>query len=750
MRNPLSKRFPRELKSELGKYIVLFIFIAGMIGIVSGFMVAGNSMLATYNNSFEKYNIEDGNFELVYKAKEALISTLEAEGLTIYENFYVEEETKDIDTTLRIFRIRQEVNLACLMEGSLPVKNNEIAIDRMYADNNDLAVGDTLVVGGREMLISGLVSLSDYTALFSSTSEMVFDALKFGVAVVTENGFEEFGDVHLHYSYSWIYDNPPADDIEAKELSEDFLEVLSGEALLANYIPAYINQAIVFAGNDIGRDSAMIGMFLYIVVLIIAFVFAITISNTIAKEASVIGTLRATGYSKAALVRHYLVMPMLVTLTAAVAGNILGYTWGKDFAESMYYNSYSLPTYVTLWNADAFIKTTVIPLVIMFVINLAILICKLNISPLKLIRRDLGRRKKKKAFKLNTKIGIMKRFRLRIIFQNMPNYITIVIGIFLANIIMLFGCVFEPLLDKYQEDITSNLLCEYQYVLKAQVETETEGVEKYAVTTLETLGDVTKSEQVMIYGIYENSNYVDMELSGSTVIISNAYAEKYDIEEGDEITLKEQYGVKEYSFIVTGVNYYPAGIAVFMDAAAFNEVFEFEEGYYNGYFSDEEIKDVDERLIASKITIDDMTKTSRQLKHSMGEMMSIFLVFGVLMFMLIIYLLSKIIIEKNANSISMAKILGYSDAEINSLYVVSTAIVVIVSLLVTLPLVNIIMEEVFAIMFMEYAGWLPYYVPFSVLVKIVVLGIAGYAIIAFIQMRNVKRIPLDEALKNVE
>ena len=43
-----------------------------------------------------------------------------------------------------------------------------------------------------------------------------------------------------------------------------------------------------------------------------------------------------------------------------------------------------------------------------------------------------------------------------------------------------------------------------------------------------------------------------------------------------------------------------------------------------------------------------MTKTSRQLKVFMGNMMAIFYVFGIIMFMLIVYLLSKIIIEKNA------------------------------------------------------------------------------------------------------
>ena len=44
MRNPLWRRIPKELKEELGKYIVIFLFMVITTGMVSGFMVAGESM----------------------------------------------------------------------------------------------------------------------------------------------------------------------------------------------------------------------------------------------------------------------------------------------------------------------------------------------------------------------------------------------------------------------------------------------------------------------------------------------------------------------------------------------------------------------------------------------------------------------------------------------------------------------------------------------------------------------------------
>ena len=44
---------------------------------------------------------------------------------------------------LRIYPNRMQVNTVCLMQGALPAAATEIAIDRMYADNNRLNIGDT-------------------------------------------------------------------------------------------------------------------------------------------------------------------------------------------------------------------------------------------------------------------------------------------------------------------------------------------------------------------------------------------------------------------------------------------------------------------------------------------------------------------------------------------------------------------------------------------------------------------------------
>ena len=100
---------------------------------------------------------------------------------------------------------------------------------------------------------------------------------------------------------------------------------------LKAFVPRYLNQAITFTGDDMGSDKAMMIILLYIVIVIMAFVFGITISNTIRRESGVIGTLRASGYTRRELIRHYMALPVLVTLVGA---------WWEIFWDIQYLKMY--------------------------------------------------------------------------------------------------------------------------------------------------------------------------------------------------------------------------------------------------------------------------------------------------------------------------------------------------------------------------------------------------------------------------
>lgn len=805
IKNPLIKRIPKELAGDWKKYLVVFLFLVLTIGFVSGMYVANESMLTAADEGITRYKQEDGHFELKEKADSSLIDAIEsgekadipgqAEGntadgdnddseengksgddldnskktsVTVYENFFRnEDEDNDndgkSDGTIRVYAKTDDINLACLLDGDFPQNENEIAVDRMHADNAGMKVGDKISVSGKEFKITGLIAYVNYSTLHEKKTDIIFDAIKFDVAMVTQEGFDRL-DKSIHYSYAWKYDHAPADDIEEKEQSDSFMEAMVTQAMLAgneveDYTPKYGNPAINFATDDMGSDKAMGGILLDILVVIIAFIFAVTISNTIANESSAIGTLRALGYTKGELVRHYLSMPVIVTLLAAIVGNILGYTVFKNVVVSMYYNSYSLPVYKTIWNPDAFLKTTVLPVIIMLVVNLIVIVRMMQHTPLQFLRHDMKKNKSKKAMRL-PRWNFMSRFRLRIMFQNKANYLILFVGILFIMVMLAMAVGMPDTLDYYKSNTDGMMFAKYQYVLKSYVDeegnivsTENKDAEKFDMTSLLKKSDAL-DEEVTIYGIADNSSYVKINdfdsLKKNEVYISDSFSQKYGLNEGDEVKLDAQYEKKTYTFKVKGIYDKSQSIAVFMPIDKFADIFDLKDNQFSGFLSDTKIKDIDENNIATTITIHDITKMADQLDHSMGAYMSYFQVLCILLAAVMIYLLTKLIIEKNETAISMTKILGYENKEIASLYLVSTSIVVVLADLISVVIGTLVMNVAWKMMLFSYSGWFAFKVKPLGYVKMFAFVLIGYLIVMVFDFKRIKKIPMDQALKNVE
>lgn len=893
MRNPLKKRVLRDLKKDWGKYLALFVLMSFMIGIASGTFVGNDSMMHAIEESYEKYNIEYGHFELKNKPAEDLVDCFRNEA-TIYEQFYKDAEEliigkDDYAGIARIFKVREEVNLPCLMEGRLPEKSNEIAIDRAHGNNNKIGPGDKLKVGGKEYEIVGLVASPDYSSLFKNNADIMFDAVNFDIAFMTEEGWDRIKE-SVKYQYAFDYSNNPADEIQEKEWADDLLEKLAvlaatggytsnkdeaeelsdnveawtsvleeaeeyadelekraeelenrgkeleerqralqskaalimagdletleemqalqeaGEKLqsdadalqkeadkfaeredelkdlvdklealepydenaneLVDFVPRYANQSIKFAEKDLGKDQAMMNVLVYIFIAVLAFVFAITTGNKIKDEAAIIGTLRATGYTKSELIRFYMLIPVVITLLACLAGNILGYTYFKNVAVGLYYNSYSLLKYETIWNPKAFIITTLIPLGLMVIVNFIAIHRLMKLSPMKFLRRDLSVSKKKKAAKLPA-WSFFSRFRLRILHQNLFDYVTLFIGIVFIMLLLGFSVGLPQTIENYKDIATENVLADYQTVLKDYkdadgnvITTKTEEAEKFSTTSLIAAEGVRPGETITVYGYEEGSRYftfagiadvlMEEELAEDEVFISSSFHAKFGYDIGDKVVLKEQYAKKEYTFYVKGIYEFPTGLVMFMPNEHFNKTLDKDKGSFTGYLSRQRITDIDDDLVYTVITIDDVMTLANQLDHSMGGFAGYISGFCLIMGVLVMYLLTKLIIEKNATSISMVKVLGYENSEINSLYIRLTTLVTVVLTLVAAAAGLALLGFFFRLVMNGMEGWLDLYISPMGVVKMIAIVLAAYIIVAYLDMRHIKKIPLTEALKNVE
>lgn len=941
MRNPLNRRLPRELAKDWAKYAAIFILMVLLISICSGMRVSNESLKQAYYESFDKYTLEDGHLTLDKPLPDEMRSVFEEKGaMKLYDNFYFDEETPD-GQVVRVYSQEDEINTPCLLSGELPANDGEIAIDRVFAKNNDISVGNSITLKGRELLITGFVALPDYSTLFERNTDSMFDSVNFSVAVMTKSGFDALGSRNMEYNYAWLYNEAPADDIEAAERSDKFLDVVKDEltdydeaivkaqvdeltdrlekageeygeiykrsfedkvseitdnagkggreyaelyqksieakltevsekvqagaaeyaqimmttgakpsrsdlsidvddytfsliestvnAMLTggeysgpteeefrdayldtvekprreelsvqlddflfgivedaadaelngrdfempadeefdneidktgiisvdNYIPRYLNQAITFSIEDIGGDEAGTMVMCYMMIALIAFIFAVTISNTITAEAGVIGTLRASGYTKGELIRHYMVLPLVVTLFAAVVGNALGYTVMKEFCVNLYRSSYSLTDYVTVWDASAFILSTVIPIVMMLIINFLVLTSRLKLSPLKFLRHDLRKNRSKKAMRLNTKIPFRTRFSLRIFFTNLPGYIVMIIGILFGSVLIAFGDLMPRMLGEYQDIVTRDMISEYQYIVydcDEAAEVTDPGAEKFAMASYDYTKPGYLTDSITVYGVVDGSKFVDAEIPAGKALVSTGVSVKFGLNSGDSITLDEKYKRDaSYKLDIAGVYDYESSLAVFMNIDDFARTFGEEEGYFTGYFSNTELTGLPDDDVATVITASDYTKLSTQLMVSMGGMMNLIKWFGALFFIIVVYVLCKQVIERNFQSIAMTKILGFRNGEIGMLYIASTTIAVIVGLLISIPFIDVAMKLIVnGYLYTMMTGYLPLSMSPMTYVVMFFTGLGCYIVVAFLQMRKVARVSKSEALKNAE
>ena len=502
---PLARRLPRELKNNIGKYLGIFLLMCGAIALTSGFLLAAHSIGSIIDEMRDEYTIEDGRvitaFEATDDQLEAAADAVEGVGgVTFYKNFSIDADIKksagDDGTkrTLRTYVHRTEVDLASYCEGIEPQADDEVAVDRVFAKNNGLAVGDTVELSGRTYTICGIMTQPDSQALFPNNSDFTINTITYGVAEVTDAGFTALEDAGgaPTYTYSFVFNDRDLSVADRTDAEKNMVKALTDtDARVDDLIDADSNQGIGYARDDVDGDSAMWTTLLDIIIVIMAFVFIVLTNATIEEESAVIGTLLASGYRKREIVLHYLALPAIVGIFAAGLGCALGIAFFTEPMRNLYYGSYSLPPFHVYWSWEIFVKCAVVPAAALILITLVGLIRKMGKTPLQFLRHEAsGKSGTKRGLRLPERMGFVARFRLRIFLRNLGNFATLFVGVAFASLLLLFGLAILPTMTHYADNLETSLVAEHQYTLKAPLELSGTDQEREQWAALERLQSV--------------------------------------------------------------------------------------------------------------------------------------------------------------------------------------------------------------------------------------------------------------------
>lgn len=746
MRNPLHKSLKKEFLRNRSRYISLSLVLILMIGVVTGFLSVAYSAKELLIKDQISSKVEDGQLALRDRMDVKTKTKLEALGLKMYEQFYTEQSVSR-DTMVRVYRKRFDINRATLHEGRMPNKQTEIALDRLFALKNGYSIRDTIRMSGKSMTITGLISVPDYTSLIQKNSDMMMDPIHFGIAIVTDTGFQTLSTDRMVYSYSYYLDDRELNDFQKQKRADDIQEICIREgAVLENLLTAQMNQAISFLPNDMGSDIPMVQTLLYIILMILAFIFVVISQTMIEEQASVIGTLLASGYTRRELLQHYMMLPTILIIVCAGIGNLIGYTLFPNLFTDMYYSNYCLPplSIQPVW--EALLSTTVMPFIFMMLILYMLLKRRLRLSPLRFLRKDLRRHRQRRYIPLHGS-SFFQRFRIRIILQNKGSYLVLFLGIIFASFLLMFALILTPSMEQYIRNLEADSRCDYQYLLKAPVQADGEKVTLTSLKAYYVGGDLDLD--VTLYGLGPNSGYyTDMTLSSDpkSIVISSDFASKMSLQVGDAITLRNPYRDKAYSFTIQDIYPYNTGFSAFMPRNQLNQLLHEDHTYFNGYLSNQPL-DIEEAYVQSVVTRSDLVKINEQMTQAFSQLLPVLTSVSIAIYLVVLYILTRLVTDRNAISMSFLKVMGYTAKEIRSLYLHATTLVVLASLTAALPLCNIALRYLMKFAFMKFTGNLSVYIPGYVYFLVFVTGGVAYLFIKALLTRRIEQMELGYALK---
>lgn len=224
MQKVLRKRILRDFKTNIARYLALgFLIILSMYLVIS-MLGAAETIIRGSLKADADAHAEDGEFSLFVPMKESEEEALRARGITLEKMFFL-DYTVEESKTLRLFENREEINQITLKEGSPAAAEDEVVLERRYAEINGIQIGDKIEIGGHEFRVVGIGTVPDYDCTLKTLGDTGCDSQNFGLAFVTADTYQAMrkegkSAKSEEYYYAYLLNDRMTDDELKDELKE--------------------------------------------------------------------------------------------------------------------------------------------------------------------------------------------------------------------------------------------------------------------------------------------------------------------------------------------------------------------------------------------------------------------------------------------------------------------------------------------------------------------------------------------------
>lgn len=221
MQRVLRKRVLRDLKANFLRYLALGLMVVMGMFIVVSIVGSAETLTNGTKKLAEETNLEDGEFSVFVPLTKAEIEEIKKMDIALEEQFYLDYIRDDEDkSTVRIFKVRKNINQIKYIEGNAPSAEGEIVVEKRYSEEHSIKVGDSFDIAGVNYKVSGIGCVSDYDGPYKNISDTSCNSKYFGLVFMTENDYEAFrksGKSQKSEEFAYAYKLGSATDKELKD-----------------------------------------------------------------------------------------------------------------------------------------------------------------------------------------------------------------------------------------------------------------------------------------------------------------------------------------------------------------------------------------------------------------------------------------------------------------------------------------------------------------------------------------------------
>ena len=763
----LNKRYIRNIKSNISFYISIIIITALVVYMYVAISAAYSKEKAYLDDNAAAANREEGQFTLYKDMTDEELSEFEKRwNVSVERQFYVDTDFGD-GAQIRVLNPNEKVNMYVLSKGSDIKSDNEILVSELFARENDIEIGDEISLSlkgvKKTYTVCGYAIRFDYLFCLKNVNDIFSISSEFGIGIMNRNAYKNFtkeADFDMGSSYYSIVFN--------EDNEREVRKALYDKYATSSYTSADITNRLQTPNDQLNELGSMVGVILPVSIFLVVMLMAVILGRKVKNERKMIGILNALGMTKFELARHYSIFGLIPGLVGSLIGTVLGNATTKNVMDLMIENKLEPFNISFSSSISSNLIAVGLPTLCYTVAVFITAIITIKGNAIELIKGS-GKSAIHKKFRFpKSKMSFRTKYKIRAVLGNPGRTLTLLGGLAIGGIVLTFMLACVDSLEYYvDESVDSIGNFEYEYYLNTMmVEPDGEDIlsENSAGFLATSLAAADKNDIVTLMGI-DDTTYLNIKTkNGKELIteddkyyISSMGAMLYDVEKGDRLVLYDINSLTEYTIIIDDIFENGSQNLIVTSNASLIKLLNFEESLgigadkvkvYNGLMSDKELS-LDESIILKKVIREDIKKQlDENILKSMKSMLWFVLLLGAGVMVMIIFLMVNVLLSESTVNISMLKVLGYNDGEINSIITHIYHVIVLIGSLLGLWLGYWVNGYNFRQSTSVYNCYVKNVMnPSSVMIYLAI-AVASYGLSLFLLGKKVKKVSMVESLKD--